>query len=192
MTRSTSSDISYTRFCIHFVLFSSPPVTSFRAAGACICIGWSRTENNVTTGVKKTVTVMEEGGSNTDSAALSARSVCQSVTNLLLARQPRRLRSWPSQQHTHLTYTPLHFHQYHRVHFKFDRQGHTRAVSSYSWGVGNAPWCMASNCKSKVETIHSTEKYLAISLANWIYKSLSCMFNKVCLAYFVIKNRPIR
>ena len=37
--------------------------------------------------------------------------------------------------HTHLTHTLLHFEQYHRVHLKFDRQGHTQAVSAHSqWG----------------------------------------------------------
>lgn len=47
------SDISYTRFCIHFVLFSPPAVSGFRAAGTYICIRWPCTEKNVTTGVKE-------------------------------------------------------------------------------------------------------------------------------------------
>lgn len=63
----------------------------------------------------------------------AARSVCQSVTDWsLLARHRRRLGPWPSQQraHTSHTHTPLDIHQNHRVHLKFDRQGHTRAVGA--------------------------------------------------------------
>lgn len=57
------SNISYTRFCIHFVFFSSPLVTSFRAAGSHICITWRRTEKKKCDRrcQEKTLTVMEEG-----------------------------------------------------------------------------------------------------------------------------------
>lgn len=164
MTRSTSSQTSVTpgfaSILSPFLLLLSPasvlPARVFASDG--------RAYKNVTTGVKKTVTVMDQGGSDTNSAALPARSVCQSVINLSIARQPRQLRPWPSQQHTH-SHCHTHTHLTHTFTLPSISQS-----SPQVWQTGTYPsclciasgenvsWRMTSNDKSKVETAYSTEK----------------------------------
>lgn len=88
MTQSTSSQTSVTpgfaSILSSFLLLSayaSALLVQLFASDGCE----KEKKKTVTTGVKKTVTVMEEGGYDTDSVALSAHSTCQSITNLSLA-----------------------------------------------------------------------------------------------------------
>lgn len=139
------SNISYTRFCIHFVPFSSPAVARFRAAGAWICIRLSLVEKNCDHRCE------ENSDSNGGREAWHSRHgvcVCQFVSSLSLARQPRQRR--PS---THTSTRPSISQSSPQV-WQTETYPSCLQIASGE----NAPWRTTSNDKSKLETAHSTEK----------------------------------